>query len=199
MRKYGAALTALILMAGPLFSNSASAQATEATYKPYRINPGDEISVYVWGEERLQRLIRVLPDGTFSVPLVGRIEAAGKLPTEIEAIISKGLSDQYRGAVPQVTVSVTNPLGFQYSVAGKVRTPGTFTPGHYVNVIEAVSVAGGPTEFASLGNVKILRKQGGKLIVIEVRLDNAMKGAPTQFDLAGGLPELQSGDTVIVP
>ncbi len=65
----------------------------------YRINPGDEIEVYVWGEERLQRGIRVLPDGSFSFPLVGRVEAAGKLPSDIETAITKGLSAQFRDQV----------------------------------------------------------------------------------------------------
>jgi len=167
--------------------------------KPYRINPGDEIEVYVWGDERLQRTLKVLPDGSFSFPLVGRIDALNQLPADLEGVIVKGLSDQYRNAVPRVTVSVRNPAGLTYSVAGKVKSPGAFTPGHYVNVLEAISVAGGPTEFADLGRTKIYRKKGGQLIVIDVKLDNAMKGSPSQADLNTGLVELQSGDVVVVP
>ena len=171
-----------------------------APLRPYRINPGDELEVYVWGEERLQRVIRVLPDGTFSFPLVGRVEALGRLPTDIETVIAKGLVAQYRGAVPQVTVSVRNPSGLQFSVAGKVRSPGTFTPGHYLNVLEALSIAGGPTEFADLGNVTILRKNGDQLTSRRVRLSDAWKGNLDKRDLvADGFPQIQSGDTVIVP
>jgi polysaccharide export outer membrane protein len=166
----------------------------------YRINPGDEIEVYVWGEERLQRGIRVLPDGSFSFPLVGRVEAAGKLPSDIEAAITKGLAAQFRDQVPQVTVSVRNPTGFQFSVIGKVRSPGVFTPGKYVNVLEAVGMAGGPGEFADTSNVLILRKQNGSLVTMRVRLNDAIKGNPSSRDLAAnGFPELQSGDTVIMP
>lgn len=167
--------------------------------KPYRINPGDEIEVYVWGDERLQRTLKVLPDGSFSFPLVGRIDALNRLPADLEGVIVKGLADQYRNSVPRVTVSVRNPTGLTYSVAGKVKSPGAFTPGHYVNVLEAISVAGGPTEFADLGKTKIYRKKGGQLIVIDVKLDNAMKGSPSQTDLNTGLVELQSGDVVVVP
>jgi polysaccharide export outer membrane protein len=43
--------------------------------RPYTINPGDQIEVYVWGDERLQRTVHVLPDGTFTFPLVGRVVA----------------------------------------------------------------------------------------------------------------------------
>ena len=168
--------------------------------QPYRINPGDEIEVYVWGEERLQRTIRVLPDGSFSFPLVGRVEAAGKLPTDIEAAVTKGLSAQFRDQVPQVTVSVRTPSGFQFQVIGKVRAPGVFSPGKYVNVLEAIGMAGGPSDFAETSNVLILRKQNGGLVTMRVRLSDAIKGNPSARDLtANGLPELQSGDTVIMP
>lgn len=167
--------------------------------KPYRINPGDEIEIYVWGDERLQRVLKVLPDGSVSFPLVGRIDALNKLPTDLEGVVVAGLADQYRNAVPRVTVSVKNPSGLSFSVAGKVRAPGAFTPGHYVNVLEAVSIAGGPTEFADLSKVKIYRKQGSQIQVIDVRLDTAMKGSPSTTDLRGAIVELQSGDTVVVP
>lgn len=174
-------------------------EAAAPPLKPYRINPGDEIEVYVWGDERLQRTLKVLPDGSFSFPLVGRIDALNKLPTDLEGVIVKGLADQYRNSVPRVTVSVRNPSGLTYSVAGRVKTPGSFTPGHYVNVLEAISVAGGPTEFADLAKTKIYRKKAGELVVIDVKLDSAMKGSPTQADLKSGLIELQSGDVVVVP
>jgi polysaccharide export outer membrane protein len=174
------------------------AATRSAPLAPYRINPGDELEIYVWGEERLQRTVRVLPDGTFSFPLVGRVDAIGKLPADLETAISKGLASQFRDQVPQVTVSIRTPAGFQVSVIGKVRGPGTFTPGRYLNVLEALFLAGGPTDFASTNDVLILRKQGSSLTPIRVRLTDIIKGNPSARDLAG-LPELQSGDTVVVP
>ncbi|KQU62568.1 sugar transporter [Sphingomonas sp. Leaf339] len=182
----------------PAAAQQQSTARATATLPPYRINPGDELEVYVWGEERLQRGVRVLPDGTFSFPLAGRIDAAGKLPGEIEAAISRGLASQFREQVPQVTVSIRTPSGFQFSVIGKVRAPGSFTPGRYLNVLEALFIAGGPTDFANTNDIIILRKQGSGLTPIRVRLSDAIKGNPSARDLAG-LPELQSGDTVIVP
>ena len=173
--------------------------AENARLTPYRLNPGDEIEVYVWGEERLQRTMRILPDGSFAFPLVGRIEAAGKLPTQIESEVSKGLVSQFRDRVPQVTVSVRAATGLQFSVIGRVKSPGSYTPGKYVNVLEAIGLAGGPTEFADLGNVLILRKQAARLVPIRIRLTDAVRGSPTERDLNDGLPTLQTGDTVIVP
>ena len=59
---------------------------------PYRINAGDDIEIYVWGEERLQREIRVLPDGTIAMPLVGQLTAAGLLPEQLQDAVSKRAS-----------------------------------------------------------------------------------------------------------
>lgn len=189
---------ALLLV--PCTASPALCQAGAASNAPreYRINPGDELEIYVWGEERLQRVVKVLPDGTFSFPLVGQVNALNRLPSDIEALVSQGLRSQYRDQVPQVTVSVKAPSGLQFTVAGKVRSPGVFTPGRYVNVLEAVGMAGGPAEFADLGGIAIIRKQGSRLVVMKVRLSDVLKGNPSDRDLAG-LPQIESGDSVIVP
>lgn len=191
---WGTQLSAQPAAAPPTVVVTANAQPL----RPYRVNPGDELEIYVWGEERLQRTIKVLPDGTFSFPLVGQVNALNKLPADIEREVSAGLRTQYRDTVPQVTVSVKSPAGLQFSVAGKVKGPGAFTPGRYVNVLEALTLAGGPADFADVSNVRILRKSGGGLTVLRVRLTDVLKGNPSDRDLAG-LPQLESGDTVIVP
>lgn len=178
--------------------NSKPAPAAAVPSRAYTINPGDQIEVYVWGEERLQRSIRVLPDGTFSFPLVGRVAAQGMLPEQVEAAISNGLASQYKGTPPQVTVSVQNPSGFLFSVIGRVRGPSTFTPGRYVNLVEAIAMAGGPDEFANLDNITIIRKRGTELTAIRFRLGGAMKGNLSEA-AARDIPQIQTGDTVIVP
>jgi polysaccharide export outer membrane protein len=114
-----------------LTSAPGAAQQTSAALAgpAYRIHPGDEIEIMVWGDVRLQRILRVLPDGTIAFPLAGHIVAGGQLPTDIERVITAALRPQYRGAVPQVTVMVKYPSGYQFSVIEKVQSPGTFTPG----------------------------------------------------------------------
>ena len=71
---------------------------------------------------------------------------------------------------------VKNPSGYQFSVVGKVKSPGTFTPGRYVNALEALGIAGGPTEFAQTGRIRIIRKVGQRLQTIPVELGGALKG-----------------------
>lgn len=187
----------LLLFLIALAPSALSAQAVSVPGPAYRINPGDDLEILVWGDERLQRVVRVLPDGTFGFPLVGQVMAAGQLPSEIQRVITQGLRPQYKDVVPQVTVLIKNPSGYQFSVVGKIKSPGTFTPGRYVNALEALSMAGGPSEFADVGRIRIVRKVGSELQTIPVRLNSVLKG-----DLdsrAASIPAIQSGDTLVVP
>ena len=177
---------------------TAQPQTAAAAEPPYRINPGDELEVLVWGEDRLQREVRVLPDGTFAFPLVGQVHAAGQLPSEVSQMITQGLKPQYRGPVPQVTVTVKEPSGYQFSVIGKVKSPGSFTPGHYVNALEALGAAGGPTEFAQVNDITILRKYGEQLRAIHLHVGAILKGDTSKLNQSD-VPFIQSGDTIVVP
>jgi len=198
-------------LAAILVSSAATAQiasvagssmiaVTNPAAAQYRINPDDELEINVWGEQRLQREVRVLPDGTINFPLVGQIAAQGRLTTDIEAAVTEGLKSQYRGEVPQVTVSVKKPSGLSFSVMGKVHSAGTFSPGRFVNVLEAISLAGGPNEFANLNNVMILRKTATGLQPIHVRLAGVFKSSPSRDQISpANIPTIMTGDTVIVP
>ncbi|MXO60712.1 sugar transporter [Altererythrobacter salegens] len=166
----------------------------------YRINSGDQLEIYVWGEERLQRTVKVLPDGTIAFPLIGQIRAQSLLPQELEQVIRDGLKDQYRGEAPQVTVSVTSPSGIEFSVIGQVNGPGTFSPGRYVNVLEALSMAGGPDEFAKLDDIVIIRNMGGQLRAIRVQIGSLLKGNVKRDQVSyERLPRIETGDVIIVP
>jgi polysaccharide export outer membrane protein len=193
-------LWAFLGLAAAAFAQAPLSVPASATVAgtPYRVNPGDELEVLVWGDERLQRSVLVLPDGTFSFPLVGQVNAAGRLPIEIERVITAGLQPQYKGPVPQVTISVKKPSGYQFSVVGKVRSPGTFTPGRYVNALEAVAIAGGPSEFANTGGARVIRKAGDRLFVIPVRIQDALRGDTSRLG-PNDIPRLESGDTLVIP
>jgi len=198
MKRVALSLSLLAVVAAPV-SAQVAAQQPAANASVYHINPGDQIDIYVWGDERLQRSMTVLPDGSFAFPLAGTVQAAGRTPAEVEQLLSKLLADQYKGVPPQVTVSVKVPA-MQVSVVGKVRSPGTFSPSRYLSVLDALALAGGPADFADLGNVAILRRTGGRTTVLHVRLADVLKGRPSSNDLSTeGMPMLMPGDTVVVP
>lgn len=206
-RGVACSVLACMAMASPALAQGAQASAAATANAsarqltpPYRINAGDEVEIYVWGEERLQRTVRILPDGTFAFPLVGQIAAQGKLPVELETIISERLKDQYRGQVPQVTVSVKNPAGMQFAVIGKVKAPGTFTPGRYVTILDAITLAGGPAEFANMDSVLVIRKTGGELSTLRFKLSPLFKaGAGDDEVRRANIQRIETGDTIIVP
>lgn len=187
-------------------AQGASAQQPASTAQPtpavstYRINSGDELEIYVWGEERLQRQLRVLPDGTIAFPLVGQLRVAGLMPQEVERLVSDRLRDQYRGEVPFVTVTVRAPTGMRFSVLGKVRSPGVFDAARYVNVLEALAQAGGPDEFANLDSITVIRGNGASAQSFRVRVGQLFRaGVNTQDVQAANLIQIAPGDVIIVP
>lgn len=167
----------------------------------YHISAGDQLDIYVWGDERLQRTMNVLPDGSIAFPLAGTVAAAGRTPSEVETDLSKLLAPQYKGVPPQVTVSVKMTSGMQISIIGKVRSPGNFTLTRYIDLLGALALAGGASDFADVGNIVILRRTGERTSVIHTRLSSILKGKPSEEDLASptAVPQLLAGDTVIVP
>lgn len=166
----------------------------------YRINPGDLLEINVWGEERLQRELRVLPDGTIAFPLVGQMKVSGLLPQQVEAMVTAGLQSQYRGDVPSVTVSVQSPDGMQFSVLGKVQSPGSFTVGRYINVLEALSLAGGPAQFANLGRVLLITRRGDQLVTTTIQLESLFEGGASMRDVQrANIVQVMPGDIIIVP
>ena len=202
MLRFLAALALVLPAVSPALAQTAPSGARPAVApNTYRISPGDQIDVFVWGEDRLARSLLVLPDGSFAFPLAGTIQAAGKTPVAVEGELSRLLAPQFKGIAPQVTVSVKAPTGLQVSVIGKVRAPGTFSPTHYVTVLDALAQAGGPSDFADVSSIVILRNGGdGKTNIIHVRLDNVLRGKPSANDLSpANIPQLIAGDTVVVP
>lgn len=194
----------ILIAAGLVLASQANIAVAQSQSHPapttYRINAGDQIDIYVWGDERLQRSMSVLPDGSFAFPLAGTVMAAGRTPSEVETELSKLLAPQYKGIAPQVTISVKVPSGMQISVIGKVRAPGNFSPTRYTDVLGAITLAGGPTDFADVGNIMVLRRQGDRTTIIRARLTDILKGHPTVEDLSStAVPQLMAGDTVVVP
>lgn len=198
-----------IACAGLVFQTPVVAQqepaatiAAEASgHSQYKVNAGDELDVFVWGEERMQRAVRVQPDGTFSFPLAGTIQATGRNVSDIAAEIRERISVNYRSSVPDVTVSVREATGMRFYVVGKVRTPGSFTSGNPVNILQALSVAGGTAEFADIKNAVILRQTPNGQVVEPVQLSTILKGgrAMNAGVLSSPLPVLLSGDVLVIP
>ncbi|MGH8258809.1 MAG: polysaccharide biosynthesis/export family protein, partial [Steroidobacteraceae bacterium] len=167
----------------------------QGTFKdaPYLINPGDTLTVSVWKEPDLSGPVLVRPDGTFSIPLAGQIDANDKTVSQLQQIIAQRLHRYI--ANPVVTVSVQDVKGNKIYVIGQVTKPGEFVVNPRVDVMQALSMAGGTTPFASLNNIKILRRtQNGGQEAIPFHYKDVAAGHDLGQDI-----NLQAGDVVVVP
>ena len=196
---------AILLTIVVLFAFSPRAHATltqdEVALSKYRVLAGDELDIFVWGEERMQRQVRVQPDGTFSFPLAGTIAAAGRNVTDIAAEVRERIAVNFRSAPPDVTVSVRDASGVRFYVVGKVRAPGSFISNSPISILQALSMAGGAAEFADLKNALVLRHTSKGEVAEPVELTKLMKGARATKAgaLSKPLPVLLSGDVLVVP
>ncbi len=182
-----------------LMPPAGAAQPQEGTGEPaftpapeYRIGPEDVLEIFVWKEPDLQREVLVRPDGGISFPLAGDLEAAGKTPVEVQEELTRRLQKYIPDAV--VTVTVTKVAGYRIFVVGKVTKPGQFVVGRYVNVLQALTLAGGLTPYASENKIKIVRKKGDGEITFPFHYSDVKKGRRLEENIL-----LQSGDVVVVP
>jgi polysaccharide export outer membrane protein len=158
----------------------------------YKIQPGDMLEISVWREEDLLRQVLVLPDGRLSFPLVGDIQAAGKSVSQLQEQVTERLTKYIPD--PVVTVAILQLSGNKVYVTGKVARPGEFVANRYLDVVQALSMAGGMTPYAAPNKIKILRRENDTLIAIPFRYVDIEKGIRLEQDIM-----LQSGDVVVVP
>jgi polysaccharide export outer membrane protein len=149
-------------------------------------------TVAVWKETELQSEVLIRPDGGLSFALAGDMPAAGLTTDQLR----DELQTRVRKLVPDavVTVSVKSPNGNRIFVIGKVNHPGDFPLLRPVDVLQAISMAGGVTPFASTNKIRVLHREGQQQKSVRFRYDDVAKG----HNLAQNIM-LQSGDTVIVP
>ena len=183
-------LSSVLLSIG--IGNAAIAQDAAQATDPYTVLPGDLLQILVWKEEDLQMDVLVRPDAAFSFPLAGDISTNGLSVVELQEELTKRLSRYISN--PVVTVSVKEVLGNKVYVIGQVNRPGEFVVNPRVDVMQALSMAGGLTAFASANDVKILRRKGGQQFALSFKYNDVLKGR----DLSQNVM-LQSGDIVVVP
>jgi polysaccharide export outer membrane protein len=158
----------------------------------YRLQPGDLLQVVVWKETDLQSEVLIRPDGGISFALAGDIQAAGRTTAELRAEMETRVRKLIPDAV--VTVSVKAPNGNRVFVIGKVNRPGDFPLLRPTDVMQALSLAGGATPFASTDRIRVLHRDGSRQTSMRFRYSDVARGRNLDQNIL-----LQSGDTVIVP
>lgn len=171
---------------------ASGAALADSTPEGYKLQPGDLLQVVVWKETDLQSEVLIRPDGGISFALAGDLVAAGLTTDQLRAELETRVRKLVPGAV--VTVSVKAPNGNRVFVIGKVNRPGDFPLLRPIDVLQAISMAGGMTPFASPNGVRILHREGLHETSVRFRYGEVVKGRHLEQNIL-----LQSGDTVIVP
>ena len=183
----------VLLLASGLFLASKPADvAAQMPDEGYWVKPGDVLEISVWGEEELQNTVLVTPDGMFSFPLVGHVNAKQKTTAEIQEVVKQRLSRYISN--PAVTVSLQEINGNTIYVIGQVKNPGAFVMTHDVDVMQALSMAGGTTPFAAVNDILILRRGPAGQVALPFRYSEVSKGRNLVQNI-----RLESGDVVVVP
>lgn len=150
------------------------------------------MEVSVWREDTLKRLAVVLPDGSITFPLAGRVEVAGLNADEAAARIGEKLARYITD--PQVSVVISNINGNRIYILGNVVKPGPIVLDTPMTVMQALSLAGGLGKFADEDAIRVLRASGKDQRVLSVRYNDLIKAR----DLSTNWP-LRAGDTLLVP
>jgi polysaccharide export outer membrane protein len=158
----------------------------------YRLGAEDIMLVSVWKDEQLTREVVVRPDGMFSFPLVGDIQAENRTVEDIRGDLVKRLTKYIPN--PSVSVAVTKVISYKVYVVGRVNKPGEYLIGHYTDVLQALSLAGGLTPFAAENDIKVMRRVRGEQYAIPFRYGDLRKGRDLEQNII-----LQRGDVVMVP
>jgi polysaccharide biosynthesis/export protein len=168
------------------------AAAASPAAAPYTVQPGDVLTVSVWNEKDLLSDVLVRPDGGISFPLAGDLPASGRSVDDLRQLIEKGLKRYIPD--PVVTVAVKQIGGNFVYVIGKVNRPGQFPFSRPLDVMQALSLAGGTTPFAALDDIRILQRTAAGLKAIPFHYSDVARGRELEQNIV-----LRSGDTVVVP
>ena len=159
-----------------------------ATPQNYRLGPGDEVNIDIWGASQESITETISPDGYVTVEDVGLIQLGGLTVSQAKAKLKSVLGARYQSSSIELTLGQTRTVTI--SVIGEVKVPGTYTLSAFSTVYNALYMAGGPNDIGTLRNIKVYR--GGRLLSTVDVYDFLLNGHLT------GDVRLQDNDIVTV-
>jgi len=158
----------------------------------YLIGAGDLLEVVIWKNEDLSGEFRVRPDGKFSMPLIGDVIAAGKTTDAINMQIQTKL--QLFIEAPFVSTIIREAASNRIFVLGEVNEPGAYQIQGSLTVLQALSLAGGFTEFAAREKMVLVRGSGESQQNFTLSYRKILAEPGEKYNMV-----LQRGDTLVVP
>lgn len=170
-----------------------SANGSKAHDDTFVIGDGDVLSINVWKETEVSKLVPVRSDGKISLPLVGEVQAAGRTPLKLEQDIASRLKSYI--SEPEVTVIVEQINSRKFNILGMVSKPGSYPLVNSATVLDAISMAGGFRDFAKQKSIYVLRQNpDGTQTRIPFNYKQVVKGENPAQNI-----QLQPHDTIVVP
>jgi polysaccharide biosynthesis/export protein len=160
----------------------------------YKIGPEDILEVSVWRNPDLTKVVIVRPDGKISLPLVGDVYARGLTAAELSAQITERFKEYKESPLVSVTVQQIN--SYEIYILGEVGHTGRYQLKNYTTVLQAITMAGGFSLYASKNKIFLLRKSPDTHVEsrFNIRYDDIVSGKDPSQNLI-----LIPGDTVVVP
>jgi len=169
------------------------AAAKTASDDEYQIGAGDVLQISVWGEQTASVPSAVVrPDGKISMPLLKEVAVSGLTPAQLEKTIAEQLDQFIKGA--NVTVVVSQINSKKIYLLGAVKKEGTINYSYRMTVMQALSEAGGLTDYAKRRKIYVIRNEGGKEYRLPFDYDAVVKGERMETNIS-----LVPGDTIVVP
>lgn len=162
-----------------------------ATPQDYRLGPGDEIIIDIWGASENSIRQEISPDGTITIPGLGMISLNGMNIADAKEYLRSELSRIYADEGNQIQVTLGNTRSIRVNVMGEVMVPGTYTMSAFASVFHALYNAGGITDLGSLRDIRVARN--GKTVANVDVYEYILQGK-TDTNIS-----LQEGDVIIVP
>jgi polysaccharide export outer membrane protein len=158
----------------------------------YVIGPEDVLEITVWKEPDNSRTVPVRPDGKISLPLLNDVQAAGLTPMQLQESIKEGLKKFI--SEPQVTVIITQVNSRRVYVMGEVGRTGALPMLPNMTVLQALSSAGGLSQYAKESGIYVLRTENGHQVTLPFNYKDVVRGKHPEQNIA-----LKPGDTIVVP
>ena len=189
----GATQTAAVASAPGPENVGAMPHAAPNVGSDFVLGTEDMLSINVWHEAELSRIVQVRPDGKVSLPLVGEVVASGLTPSQLQQKLTKELEAFI--SHPEVTVIVQEVRSQKINIVGQVNRPGTFPLVKPMTVLDALAQAGGFGTFAKQKDIYVLRTlPSGSQVRLPFNYRKVIKGQNVEQNI-----ELESHDTIVVP
>lgn len=178
-----------------------------AAQQEYKVRPGDTLSIEVLEDSGLNRSVVVLPDGRFSFPFAGSVQASGRTVTEVEQAITEAIRPNF-AVEPNVFVSAQpgSPAAYSSGSAGattiniyflgEVNKPGAIAVNRGTTFLQALAQSGGVTRFAATKRIQLRRTdpRTDAQKVYRINYKSLTEGAALNRDI-----HLRDGDVILVP